>query len=295
MGSWSGWMAISCHDHLCLRKSSKSISGNWEEGMVCPRLLYYKAKRVLIILLCILACWHFAFKQPKVLQYNNREFRICIPTSSTLFHRFCAIAISASACATMQSTSLFFFIDGRFAHTLAVAFWAEHWKSEWSIESVVPPRLVFGHWMSTTLSSWMQYIHGPGPRLNDQKTLCPGQKLLVHMRASFWKELETRDQEMKWMSLNSGSTLSLASLLGETWPSARHDSSCVSKIKEFASTSMNQQSSKRNLTLIFCRPPTSLESHPKSSKGPIQPIQHSNHQWTTFYDFFMIFEMICII
>lgn len=156
-------------------------------------------------------------------------------------------------------------------------------KSKWSIESVVPPRLVFGHWMSTTRSSWMQYIHGPGPRLNDQKTLCPGQKLLVHMRASFWKELETIDQEMKWMSLNSGSTLSLASLSGETWPSAKHDSSCVSKIKEFASTSMNQQSSKRNLTLIFCRPPTSLESHPKSSKGPIQPIQHSNHQWTTFY------------
>ena len=95
--------------------------------MVCPRLLYCTAKRVLIILLCILACWHLVFKQPKVLQYNYREFRICIPTSSTLFHVFVHFAISASACAAMQSTSLL--MDGLLIHWPWL-FWAEHRKSE---------------------------------------------------------------------------------------------------------------------------------------------------------------------
>ena len=255
-------------------------------GLSTPSLL--SLKRVFIIVLCIWACWHLVFKHPKVLQYNNREFRICIPTSSTLFHVFCALAISANACAAMQSTSLLFFIHGRFAHTLAVAFWAEHWKSEWSIESVLPPRLVFGHWMSTTRSSWMQYIHGPGPRLNDQKTLCPGQKLLVHMRASFWKEFETNDQEMKWMNLNSGSTLSLASLLGERWPLAKHDSSCVSKIKEFLQHLwINNLPSGTWLWFFVGR------QHPLKAIRSPQKVQYSQYNTPiTNGQLVMIFEMI---
>lgn len=93
--------------------------------MVCPRRLYYTAKRVLVIL-CHIGMLVFCFQATQSTTVQHRVSQIAL-TCSNLFHAFVHLQFQQvpvlSCCAHL-------FIDGRFAPTLALAFWAEYRKSE---------------------------------------------------------------------------------------------------------------------------------------------------------------------